>query len=318
MSTTDARQRNMQSIEKIDTTDLGGGVMPRDLFDQFYQEVQESAELLDLVRTETLGRQQEAIPKIGVDERQMEAVGEDETGTFRGANTGAVELDVVKTAIYWELTSEAVEDTVDNVADILLNKFQQQFAADVQDLGINGEGAAGTGFEAINQGWVHMAQNGDDENSDRLGNDTMPSYDHAGGGVNTALFDEAIQTLEGRYRDDDFVFLMSKDNVQEYKAFLTDRETGLGDAVLFGDSDLTPFSYPVIGVSNWDDDETAMFTDPQNLIWALRRDVEIDVIDESDEVLERDLFARYALRARHDYQIEDMQKGVVIENIQTA
>jgi len=42
---------------------------------------------------------------------------------------------------------------------------------------------------------------------------------------------------------------------------------------------------------------------------------EIDVVENSDETLERDLFARYALRARHDYQIEDLDAGVVVKNV---
>jgi len=62
-------------------------------------------------------------------------------------------------------------------------------------------------------------------------------------------------------------------------------------------------------------DDIGMFTPPENLVWGLRRDVEMDVLENSDETLERDLLARYALRARHDYQIENLQAGVVMKNI---
>jgi len=60
----------------------------------------------------------------------------------------------------------------------------------------------------------------------------------------------------------------------------------------------------------------ALFTAPENLIWGLHRDVELDVLDESDEVFEQDLFAKYAIRARHDYQVEDENAVVRIEGIE--
>ena len=316
------RERNMQSISKNTVGNLSGGVMPRDLFDTFYQRIQESAELLAMVRTETLGRQQMAIPKIGVGERLMQAQADgDGIDTFEEADTGAVEMDVVKTVIPFKLSNEAVEDTVDDIEEVLLSKFETQFAADAQDLGINGDEESDDPFEQINDGWLEIAQGADAE-SDRLEGDTMPVYSHADGEgepqtVDTSLFNNAIQTVQQKYLRTDPVFIMSRRNVQQYKQSLTDRDTGLGDAVLFGDSDLTPFGYDVIGVANFPDDQ-ALFTAPENLVWGIRRDVEIDVVDSTDDTLEEDLFAKYVVRARHDYQIEDLQAGVYIEDIEPA
>jgi len=125
----EANRNSMEQLEKNDTGNLSGGVLPRDLFDEFYQRVQEEAELLNIIRTETLSRQQEAIPKIGVGERIMreQSEGQAPPGGTNDAVTGAVELDPVKTTIPYELTSEAVEDTVDDVVDVLLSKYEQQF-----------------------------------------------------------------------------------------------------------------------------------------------------------------------------------------------
>jgi len=323
------RQKNQRTMQKDTVTvgsDLSGGELPRDLFDQFYQELQENAELLDRVRTVPLERRQMAIPKIGVGERLMRSQSENNGGggltspEFNDANTGAIELDVEKTVIPWELTNESIEDTVDDVASILLNKFQQQFAADAQELGIAGhEGTPSTyytgddAFFGINDGWLAIAS-GEDTSSTRLNGSTMPTYDHQSGGVNTTMFNETILGLGQKYLRTDPIFITNRKTLQEYKAFLTDKESGLGDAVLMGNSELTPFDYDVLGVHGMPED-TALFTAPENLIWALRRDMEIEVVDNSDETLERDLFARYALRARHDYQIEDLQAGVLIQNI---
>lgn len=325
MSVDETRQANRRAMQKdtIDSAgDLSGGQFPRRLFEEFFQQVQEQAELLDRIRTVALDYHQQAIPQIGVGERLMQEVSEGNSveDDFESANTGQVDIDVKKTVVPWELTNESVEDTVDDVADILLTKFQQQFAADAQELGVAGhESSPGTYFSGddqffgINDGWLAIAE-GQGSSSRIGGNSSMPSYDHGGGGVTTTLFDETILTIEQKYLRTDPIFLTSRKNVQRYKSFLTDKESGLGDAVLLGDADLTPFDFDVLGVFGMPDDK-GLFTAPENLIWALRRDMEIDVVENSDETLERDLFARYALRARHDYQIEDLDAGVVMTNI---
>jgi hypothetical protein len=327
MSVENGREANRRAMQKdtIDSSgDLSGGQFPRRLFDEFFQQVQEEATLLDRIRTVALDFHQQAIPQIGVGERLMREVGENESveDDFATANTGQVDLDVKKTVIPFELTQESVEDTVDDVADILLDKFQRQFAADAQELGVAGhESSPGTYFSGadnffgINDGWLAIAE-GNGSSSRIDSNSSMTSYDHGSGGVNTTLFDETILNLGAKYRRDgiDPVFITSRDNVQRYKGFLTDKESGLGDAVLMGDMDLTPFDYDIVGVHGMPDDK-GLFTPPENLIWALRRDVEIDVVENSDQTLERDLFARYALRARHDYQIEDLDAGVVMTDI---
>lgn len=323
-----ARQQNNRAMTKdtIDSAgDLSGGQFPRRLFEDFFQELQEQSTLLNRVRTVALDYHQQAIPQIGVGERLMQEVSEGGSveDNFETASTGQVDIDVKKTVIPWELTNEAVEDTVDDVADILLNKFQQQFAADAQELGVAGhESSPGTYFSGddsffgINDGWLAIAE-GQDSSSRLDGNSSMPSYDHGAGGVNTTLFDETILSIEQKYlRDEQMepVFMTSRKNVQRYKSFLSDKESGLGDAILMGNNELTPFDFDIIGVFGFPDDK-GLFTAPENLIWALRRDVEIDVVENSDETLERDLLARYALRARHDYQIESLDAGVVMTNI---
>jgi len=327
MSVNSAREQNTRAMQKdtIDSEgDLSGGQFPRRLFEEFFQQVQENAELLSLVRTEALEYEQQAIPQIGVGERLMQEVPEGDSveDDFETAETGQVDLDVKKTVIPFELTQESVEDTVDDVADILLDKFERQFAADAQELGVAGHEynpstyfTGADSFFGIQDGWLAIAEGQD--SSDRIdGNSSMTSYDHGAGGVNTTLFDETILSLAAKYRRDgvDPVFMTSRDNVQRYKGYLTDKESGLGDAVLMGNSELTPFDYTIVGAHGFPDDK-GLFTPPENLIWALRRDVEIDVVQNSDETLERDLFARYALRARHDYQIEDLDAGVVMTNI---
>lgn len=310
-----SRKENTEAMEKaIDTTnDLNGGVLPRDLFDEFFQEVQNQTAVLDRVRTVDLPRQKMDIPKIGVGERLMQAQSErtsnDEDDSV---STDTVSLDTVKTAIYWSLPREAVEDTVDDVPDVVLGQMEQQFAVDAEDLAANGDESA-SGFEAINDGWFTIA-------ADR----GAPVYYHddAGDGtgenqpVNTEMFDGAIRTLDSKYLRTEPVFMVNTKHIQQYFGELESRNDGIGVAVLQGDTDVNPFGYDIVGSPVFPEDE-ALLTTPENLIWGLHRDVEVDVLTDSDEIHEQDLFAKYAIRARHDYEIEDENAVVRIEGIES-
>ena len=309
-----ARSENTDSMEKaIDTTDLSGGVLPRDLFDEFFQEVQNETVVLDRIRTVDLPREKMTIPKIGVGERLMEAQSERSSNSEDDSvTTDGVDMDAVKTAIYWSLPQESVEDVVDDVPDIVMGQMEQQFAVDAEDLGANGDESA-SGFEAINDGWFTIAESR---------GSPVYYHDDAGDGtgtnqpVNTEMFDGAIRTLDSKYLRTDPVFLVNTKHVQQYFGQLESRNDGIGVAVLQGDTDVNPFGYDIVASPVFPENE-ALFTAPENLIWGLHRDVELDVLEESDEIHEQDLFAKYALRARHDYQIEDEDGVVRIEGIES-
>ena len=58
-----------------------------------------------------------------------------------------------------------------------------------------------------------------------------------------------------------------------------------------------------------------MFTHPENMIYGLYDEVEIRVLDDTDKVAENDLFARYFMRVRDDFQIEAPEAAVIITGI---
>ena len=320
MSTTDTtdtldrtRSKNQDAADKFDTADVAGGVLPRDLFEQFYQAVQDTAMMLEDARTEDLPRQKMALPKISVGERQRRGADEGEGDAGNASvDTSQVPMDVEKATVSYDLTREAVDDTVDNVDEIILDMLARQFAIDTQDLAINGD-EAGSGFVAQNDGWLKILQNDGDVNT----------YDHTDGGgtpqpVNTDLFNQSILALPNKYLRSgrtDPRFYMNLDQLQNYHNDLASRNDPLGAAVLMGDDEATPFDYDVVGVANWPKD-TAVFTHPQNFIYGLYDDVEIRVLTDTDKVAENDLFARYFMRVRDDFAIEAPEAAVVITGIE--
>ena len=98
-----------RSLKNITTGDLGdGGTLPREMFDEFFQEVQDQAALLDRIRTVPVGRSKTRIPKIGVGERLRRGQDEDTAGTDQSdeVSTGFIDIDCEKGSVYWSLTRE--------------------------------------------------------------------------------------------------------------------------------------------------------------------------------------------------------------------
>jgi len=313
---TNARDENTRSMEKaIETgTNLSGGVLPRDLFDEFFEEVQNQTVVLDRIRTVDMPRQKMTIPKIGVGERLMRESGERQSvDEDESTSTSGVDMDAVKTEVPWSLPQEAVEDVVDDVPDIVLGKMERQFSVDAEDLGANGDEDDADPFIGINDGWFQIAE---DRGSPVYYHDDAGDGTGANQPVSTAMFDGAILSLDSKYLRTEPVFLVNTKHVQQYFGELESRNDGIGVAVLQGDTDVNPFGYDIIASPVFPETE-ALFTTPENLIWGLHRDVELDILENSDEIQDKDLFAKYVIRARHDYQIEDENAVVRIEGIES-
>lgn len=329
-----ARQENKNSLQKdINLTSLNGVQLPRDLFDRFVERQQEAADLLEDVRVETLPRKEMGVPQIGVPE--LSGGTRDEEGNrteTSDAETGAVEFNTTDQFYYikYDLKKEAVDNTysAEEIADIILSHFERAWGNDVQNIAINA-GRSGSGLPTeLNDtftGWIAIAE-GNDTASDRIGTgeeddaSTMPSYDHSDSngdpvGVNSELFNALIQTVPERYRDPDSqVILTSKSQVQQYHYELTGREDGLGAAVLMGDRDVTPFKYDIRGVSYWPDD-VMMLIDPEQLVYGLYEEMEIEQQTETDKTMDEALHSRNLIEGQFDFQIEELQSGALATNI---
>lgn len=304
---TQTRKSNEEAIEKFGTTDVSGGVMPRDLFEDWYQQVQDTARLMSMVRTEVLPRPKMEIARIGVGERMRRGAAEG-TGNAGNASisTSGVQIDAEKGTLAWDLNREAVEDTIGQVDEIVLDKMSRQWAVDTQDLALNGDASSTDNFLNQNDGWLTLLDADTDTNT----------YDHAGGAIDTSLFHETRAALPNKYKRNettDPVFMMNLSDLESYEFDLTQREDPLGAAVLFSDQDINPFNYDIFGFSGIPQGE-AVFTHPQNLIYAIWRETEVEVLDATDKTAEQDLFARYFLRTRDDFQVEEANAAVRVTN----
>lgn len=303
--------RNRESLEKVTTSDFStGGILNRQQFNEFFREVQDSANLLGQVRMETVDAPKTEIDKIGVGERLREARSEDTEGSYANVNNDRVDIDTVKGGLNWEVTRETVEDNIEGagVDQTIMALMAQQFAVDTQELAIIGDESDANAFVSQNDGWLQIA-------SAR----GMPTYSHTDDSGNSLpidkdMFHEAIQAIEKKYLREDPVFYVSRAQLQEFKFNMTERSTAAGDAFLLSDNDANPFGYDIVAPAMWPDDR-AMFTQPENLIYAVQREVSLRSLFESDEIAERDLHSRHFLTVRDDFQIEDENAGVLVTDL---
>ncbi|AAG32163.1 virion structural protein [Natrialba phage PhiCh1] len=295
-------EKNALTVDDLDA----GGTLPDPLWDEFWTDMIEETPLLDAIRTETVGAKKTRIPTLNIGERHRRPQDEGEWNENESdVSTGTIDISTEKATVAWDLPREVVQENPEGeaLADRILNLMTDAWSADVEDLAANGDEDAEDSFENQNDGFITVAE-GDVE-----------TIDAADDILDNDLVIRTIAGLDSKYRARmNPALIVSEDQLLSYHYTLTDRDTPLGDNVIMGEADVNPFSFPIIGSGLWPDDK-AMFTDPQNLIYALYRDLEIDVLTESDKVSERDLHARYFMRGDDDFAIENTEAVVLAEGL---
>ena len=333
------RAQNQQATlaqKDIGLTELDGFQLPSSVTEEFLDRMQKEVNILGMADTMTLERLEQEVPQFGVPLLSGHARAEEASRTTNSAaESGHVKFNATDQSYYIlvEPKRDALKNThygPDQFGDYIVDEFVQRWGNDVGLIGIRA-GASSGNLQSIGgaaeldstwNGWLAIAE-GSDSASDRIGLedttnaevDTMPEVDMAGASIDTQMFDDTITTLDSRFRDPDRVkFLCNPDQVQAYTMSLTEREDPLGSAVIFGDSDITPFSYDVVGVNGWPTDY-AMLTDPSNLAFGLFENMELDQTTDTDKVHENRLHSRNWLEGQFDFQIKQMQAGVLVKNI---
>lgn len=335
------RQQNQlagTTDKDVDLETLDGFQLPADITEEFLERMQKEINILGMADTMTLARLEQDVPQFGVPRLSGNTRDEEGSRTENsGADTGQVSFNATDKQYYIlvEPTRDSLKNThygPEQFGDYIVEQFVQRWANDVGLIGLRANADTGNleayaGAEAADldstwNGWIAIAE-GEDSASDRIGLEdtaagevsTMPTYDQANAAPDTQMFNETIQTLDSRFRDtDEVMFLMSPTKIQEYAYNLTQREDPLGSAVIMGDSDLTPFSYDVVGVNGWPDNY-AMLTDPSNLAYGLFEQMELDQTTDTDKVHENRLHSRNWMEGQFDFQIKSLQAGVLVENI---
>jgi hypothetical protein len=293
-------------LEKITTGSLSdGGLLKPHEFDSFFEDVQGRTDVLDRTRAVSVEAPEGEIPRLDIAPKTMTAVAEGEEAPLSSVEQPSVPFHCQKVSIATQLTHEAAAETIDDFESAVRNMLAQGFAQDLERVASVGDTSA-TGFQAINDGWITLAEN-----------KGSPTYDHTDSGgtaqpVNKELFAGMIEKLPEKYREasPEPVFLMSKDNKFQYQQALTDRNTGAGDAMLMTNQEPRGYGHDILTPLSWPSD-TVMLTSPRNLVYLVQERMRVKDSKEGKEITLKDLAVVINFLGKIDYQIME-PNGVVL------
>ena len=287
----------------VETSVLDGAVtLNKQALKEFVHEAVEDQVLLKHVRTETVTAPMGKVLKFNIGSRVIRSPAEGQTiDTDAGFSCAGVDYQTVKVMLKVPITKEAIEDNLyhEKLGNRIMQLVAQAFGRDLEDLGINGDTATPDtdpdyDFLKICDGWIKQAKAGG-----------AHVYDHQGAEIDKTVFSKLLRQLPPKYRIKGLVYVMSPDQLEAFKDYLTNRATPAGDMLLMQGGEVKPFGIPVITPPKWPDGEIWL-THPKNLIFIIQRDITIRKTTQSDEVVDKDLYAKYVITARIAYVIEEL------------
>jgi hypothetical protein len=259
-----------------------------------------------------------------------------------------ITLTTEKIRLDWELTSEALEDNIEqaNLEDHIARLMATQLGNDLEDLAINGD----TDISPSEDGYA-LLKAFDGYRKRSLEGATV--IDALGDTVNTSLFNRAYKALPRKFkaRRDQLRFFTSSGLVQDYHEFLAllgvQNEAFAqiiqpGNPVIQpggpnkGLSPLRPFGIPLFEVPLYADDETGTYdagdaatptglsqsdpteeyhghielTHPDNRLWGIKREIKVyRKFAEKKDAVEFTVFTRQGV------QIDNLDAYVVVNNV---
>jgi len=308
-------------LEKaIDTTDmLEGGLLNPQQSDKFIDFVVDQSVMLKDARVVRLRARKGEINKIGISGRvsvpKEEGV---DPGVRREVTFGKVELDTVAVMTPFEITDEALEDSIEggSVEDAVIRVMASQTATDLEELAIQGDTTSGDSFLALADGWRLLAEDGH-------------IVDHGGSAVSKSLFSNMVKALPDQYKKDwsALRFYVAPIIAQDYRDLITESSTVAADKFLLENMPLTVFGIPVVSVPMIPTDETgvlsvssgvenlsyAFLTPKTNLVYGIHREITID----KDKDIYRGV-RQYAITTRVAWEFEEDDAVVLAVNIAQA
>lgn len=314
MSTvSDPRDDNIGALQKATSSDFSAGAqLAPEQFNDFMQDVQESARFLNSTRMFTPSAPSGDIPRLDIPPQQLVAASEaTEPGSDATFDQPDVSFATSKVTLQHEFSWESINEVIDDPESTIRQMFAQRFGADLEVLGSVGDTST-TGFTAIEDGWLTRA-------SAR----GVANHDHMDGGttaqpINNELFESMLGLMPEKHKaqggEDNLVFLTSWDQRQAYKEFLAERSTGYGDLMLSEGDEPTPYGYDLVAPLGWPDDQ-AMLVDPSNLGYVVQDSLRTKQTSQSERNVRADIDSIMAMYAKLDYVILDDGGVVTASNI---
>ena len=280
-----------------------GGYLNPEQSDNFYQKLIDQPTLINRVRSVQMGRPKMNIDKIGFGSRILRAA--PSSGTALKAEDRArptfdqVQLETEEVIAEVHVPYDALEDNIEkeNLQDTIMDLIAQRASLDLEELLITGATTSNDAYLALFDGAIQLAGN---------------TVDGSGlSAIDKTLFKTALQNMPTQYLRNLNVmeFMLSHNNVFEYRDQLADRATGKGDDFYLNRPTVYSFGVPIMPAALMPNDEM-LFTFPKNLIFGVQRAIQIET---DKDIRSRELII--VLTMRPAINIEEDSAAVRINNI---
>lgn len=297
-----------------------GGYLNPEQSDRFIDEVQEQPTVLAEARVIRMNSHTRQIDFIGFDQRIMKAAASSLTGATLGApgagdagfndrhlpradrsRTVNRQVELVSKEVMAEvhLHQSVLEDNIErgNLESHIMSLITERAALDLEEWALNADTASGDDYLALTEGYVKLA--------------TSNVVDNLNAGLTPNTFRDAQLALPQRYLRNVGAmrtWVTTGDEVR-YRSNVAARATGFGDSSLQNFDEIRAYGVPIRKATQMPVN-TALFTFPQNLLFGIHRNIQIET--------ERDIRARtlvIVLSTRVDVQYADERAVVKIINI---
>lgn len=274
-----------------------GGLLLPEQNDTFIKMLIDQPTMINQVRSVPMNGPSMELNKIGFGNRILRAARQTTAGDGRALteaerakpDTDKIVLNTQEVIAEVRLPYETLEDNIErgDLENTILALIAERAALDLEELLISGDTGSADGYLALTDGVLKLA--------------TSNVVDAKSVAISAALFSDMVKAVPTRYRRNKNAmgFFVTPDVEQDYRLALSNRGTSLGDDLLTGNRALPVFGSPLRPAALMPS-ANALFTDPQNIVFGIQRNVRI----ESERMIsERQI--KIVLTARIAIQIEE-------------
>lgn len=275
-----------------------GGYLNNEQSNKFIRMVQDSVALLKAVRTVRMNSPKRDIDKIGFADRILRPT--PGSGVALSADqrakptTSKITLETKEIIAEVHIPYDVLEDNIERggLESTIMAQIAERAGVDLEELLIKGDTTSSDSYLAILDGILKQIQTN--------------TVSQGGASINRDLFKNGMLAMPNKYLRNRAAMrhFLSPAQEIEYIDTLGSRATNLGDRAAETRVKSSPFGIPLEAVALMPDDQ-GFFTYPQNLIWGIQRQIQIET--------EKDIRARVlvvVLTLRADFKIEEEEACV--------
>lgn len=310
----------LSKIEKtISTGSISSGLLNPEQSKEFFRMAFESTPFSQLHRKEMRKAKQGVIDKIAIGGRILRKKTEGKDDEYRaGVKTSNVPYNTKAIRLPWEINEETLRENIEGESfeDTVMTLMATQTGIDLEDLHWNGDEESSDQFLSINDGWLKKILKSKESHiidHAKLVNGTGEAATANGFGKGSIFALSGV--MPNKYKNSNLRWIMSPNRREKWIEYLTNRQTGAGDAALLGAGDQVnkPMGYGIATVPSLSDD-VIILADPRNFIAVNTYETRVRKTTEGkDAVMEDKRF--YVIHFDDDAIIQEMDAVAILTNI---